>query len=218
MNIDLDYSWSTHKPLLQSLLKIFNYDLIVELGLGVHSTPMFIESQAKQLIFIENDKDWLEHMKTEQSFDDRCQLIFHDLGPGIQLGTKKRELTEEQKLSIINYYKDFSNNIVNQKNKLLFVDNFACARTLAIQTLYSSFDTIVYHDCQPKGIKWYEYQFDETLYSNYDNFILVCDSAWTGCFIKKGLTNKELLTTAIAPFIEEFSNKNKINNGSMYLK
>lgn len=218
MQIDNDYSWSTHAPLLNALLQIFNPNLITELGLGIHSTPLFLQSSAHKLIFVENDQSWFDHMTAEFSFDDRCETILHDLGAEIQLGTKLRELTDVQKKSIVDFYQQLSKKIKDTDRRFLFVDNFACARNLAINTLYDHFDVIVYHDCQPKGIKWYEYNFSKDLYDRYDQYILVCNSAWTGCFVKKNLFDKDLLKKTLQPFIEDFCKKNNVNVESMYLQ
>lgn len=218
MKIDNDYSWSTHSPLINSLIKITNPELILELGLGIHSTPVFLQSNAKKLIFIENDKNWFDHMSKEFNFDDRCYLEFHNLGEEIVLGTKLKELSENQKKTIIAYYNELSKKVGNYKTKFLFVDNFACARNLAINTLCHSFDIIVYHDCQPKGIKWYEYQFEKSIYDQYNNYILKCNSAWTGCFVKKTVEVQEQLRDVIKTEIKEYCQKNNLDPTSMFLE
>ena len=43
MELDRSYAWSTHRPLLQSLVSTLKPKYILELGMGVHSTPIFIE-------------------------------------------------------------------------------------------------------------------------------------------------------------------------------
>ncbi len=217
MNIDNDYAWSTHAPLLKALIKIVSPDTIVELGLGMHSTPIFLKSEAKKIFFIENDKEWLEHSKKDFVFDHRCEVHYHDLGENILLGTKRRELTQDQQKSIQEYYQQLQEKIKGSGLKLLFVDNFACARAIAINTLTHSFDIVVYHDCQPKGVKWYEYYFEKPIYERFNNYVLKTPTAWTGCFINKNLNIEELLFNDIKSFNNEYCIEHGLEKTSLEL-
>jgi hypothetical protein len=219
MKIANEYAWSTHAPMNNVLIKLFNPRLIVEMGTGLHSTPLFLESSAEKLFFIENDLQWIDHVKSNFSFDDRCDIIYQSLGDGIVNSTKNKKLSQEKRLEISNYYKNFATTIdnIDMSLKFLFVDHFTCARTSAINNLFESFDVIVYHDCEPAGVTWYEYTFSELLYQNYDNFILTSPAAWTGCFVKKSLNIESTLKTNIIPFIEEYCKKHNIDSNTMKL-
>jgi len=220
MKIANEYAWSTHSPMNKALIELFKPKLIVEMGTGLHSTPLFLESTAEKLFFIENDMQWIEHIKSNFNFDDRCEIIYQHLGEGIINSTKNRELSSAQRTDIANYYKTFATKInsIDTQLKFLFVDHFASARTSAINNMFDSFDVIVYHDCEPKGIKWYEYRFLESVYQQYDNFILTCPAAWTGCFIKKSLNAETNLRNIIKPHINEYCKSIEIDPTSMILK
>jgi hypothetical protein len=84
--------------------------------------------------------------------------------------------------------------------------------------MFDSFDIIVYHDCEPAGVVWYEYTFSELLYQKYDNFILTCPTAWTGCFIKKSLNAEHNLRNTIASHINKYCENIGIDQGLMILR
>jgi len=220
MNITNNYEWSTHAPLNGALIETFNPKFIVELGTGLYSTPIFLNSSAEKMMFIDNDTEWLEEVKKINHFDDRCKVLHHDLGENIVLGTKLREISQEKKDEIFNYYKALASTIKeeNISPKMLFVDHYTCARSLSINAMFSAFDIIVYHDCQPKGIRWYEYYFHQDLYSNYDSYFLISPTSWTGCFIKKTLPCEKNLDDVIVKYIDDYCNKNDLKKEQMYLK
>lgn len=218
--MDKDYSWSTHQSMLQTILYTFKPELLVELGVGKYSTSVLLDYNFKELICIECDSDWLQFIKNSVSPKENVTFIHHDLGKEITLGTFLYQLTEEQKENIIHYYEDFSKKI-SEKNlqpKFLFVDNHTCCRTLAINTLYKDFDIIAYHDCEPLGIKWYEYYFKEDLEKEYDHYILKSPSSWTGCFFHKKLniTESVFINNSI-PYIEEYCKKVGLDNDRIIL-
>ena len=214
-----DYEWSTHGPLLKTIIEVLNPKLIVELGTGLYSSPIFLSSSAEKLFFIDNDQEWLNHVKENNNFDSRCVSIFHDLGEDIKIYTFLRELPQEEKNKIINYYTDLSATIEKESStpKMLFVDHFTCARTLAINTLFDKFDIIGFHDCQPDGIKFYEYYFNENLHKNYNLFFLTSLTSWTGCFIKKSFNIESTLKTNIIPFVKDYCKENNLDSGTMNL-
>lgn len=220
MNIVNNYEWSTHVPLNKILVEEIKPELIVELGTGLYSTPIFLQSQAKKLFFIDNDTEWLNEIKNKNKFDERCSVIHHDLGNEIHLTTFLKELSEEKKNEIFNYYKKLEDEIkkIELFPKMLFVDHYTCARALSINALYSSFDIIVYHDCQPKGIRWYEYYFEKNLHLNYDSYFLTSPTSWTGCFIKKSLQIKSNLCLSIDKHIIEYCNDNDLVKSQMVLE
>jgi len=43
MKIVEDYGWSTHRPLIQAILDAFSPQFVLELGMGVYSTPIFMD-------------------------------------------------------------------------------------------------------------------------------------------------------------------------------
>lgn len=220
MKIDNSYGWSTNKPLIASLLEITSPKFIVELGIGMHSTPLFINSGCEDIIFIDSDKGWLDYIRLNNVFGPRHQTLFHDLGPTKLKGVFLKHLTTDQRLGIVSYYEDLSEIVADNSGfpKMLFVDNVTCCRTLAINTLYKEFDIIIYHDCEPKGILWYEYYFNKELIHNFDNYILKTPKTWTGCFINPKLNIEEELQANIKHHVLTYSKEVNIDSNKIYLE
>ncbi len=220
IELDKDYSWSTHQPLLQTILEIFKPELIMELGVGKYSTPVFTKYNFKELICVECDNNWLQSVKDTIVLKENINFIYHDLGKDITLGTFPHQLTEKQRFDITQYYQELSKEIFKKSTqpKFLFVDNHTCCRTIAINTLYKNFDIIAYHDCEPAGIKWYEYYFEKDLEKDYDHYVLKSPISWTGCFINKGLnaTESKLKHVSISN-INEYCKKVGLTNDRMIL-
>ena len=186
-NMENDWQWSSHTPVLKTLTKIFNFDFILELGTGKNSTPILGETKA-ELLCIDNDLNWLNYTKSLlPNRTEKTQFIHHDLGEGIVIGTKVHELVESKKHEIKNYYNNLASKIPTSGLKMCFVDQFTCARTFSINALLDKFDVLAYHDCEPAGVPWYEYYFDKEKTKEYDIYMFKTSIVWTGFFIKKGL-------------------------------
>jgi hypothetical protein len=217
MKIDNFYEWSTHRPLLQALVFAFNPKFILELGMGLFSSPIFIDYNPEELVFIENDEEWIKHMK--EKFGSSYNIILHKLDDSVLLGTHPYQLTSNQRDAISGYYKDLSK-LLQSKDmhpRFLFVDNFTCCRNFAINILYSVFDIVAYHDCQPAGIPWYEYSFEENLRKEFNHYTLKTPTSWTGVFIRRSL-DQSRLGEIIIPYINQYCNENKLNDRQIYLE
>lgn len=217
-NIDCEnYAWSTHQPLLHTVLEFFEPKFIVELGIGLYSTPIFSNYKSAQLVSIENDKEWIEYISKKLNLE--YKIIFHDIGPDLDKTSFVKDMTQDQKRKIKDYYINFKNQYMYTylSPKLLFVDNYTCCRTIAINTLYSSFDIIIYHDAE--GVEWYEYYFDKDIKNKYNNYILKTDRSTTGCFIKKTFKYEEIdLQKNIWPHILKYCKDNNANLAATYLQ
>jgi len=214
MKIENNYEWSTHQPLLRAALDVLKPKFILELGMGIFSTPIFINSNPEKMICIENDELWLNYiMKMDYKFVDDFTTLFHKLDDDIKIDTHPYQLNENQKNKIINYYEDLLINNIKQTPKLLFVDNFTCCRNFAINSLYKHFEVIIYHDCQAEGILCYEYNFVDNLKNNFVHYLLKTPSSWTGIFMKYDLE----LNNVICPYITQYCNDNTIENSQIYL-
>ena len=121
------------------------------------------------------------------------------------MATKTWEVSKEKLESFDFYYKQLGKEVyqMKEKNKMLFVDNHNCCRTSAINNAGPFFDIIAYHDCEPNGIPWYGYYFNDTIKNNYKKYYLKTSKSWTGVFIKNGLEHN--LFQTILPFIEEYN-------------
>lgn len=198
MFIEKDYAVSTHQPLIRLLAETYKPDFIMELGIGIYSTPVILEYPGKKL-FVESSSEWILYMK---HITKEEEVILHDvenkyMGCAVPDDLKK-ELTE--------YYQKLSERVPKTGIRMLFVDNYSCCRTIAINTLQDYFDLIVYHDCEPEGAKVNGYKFN---LKNHKNFILQTPKTWAGCFIHKNL-NSENLQEKIIPFLNKYLTENEI--------
>lgn len=184
MDIQTTWWWSSHTPVLQAAVEVFRPEFILELGCGQYSTPVF-DSAGVKVWSIDNDQEWLQRTKESLSADTKVEFLFHDLGPEVQIGTKPFELTDAKRNELIGYYTDLSNRIPTASRKLAFVDQFTAARTFSINAILGVMDVVIYHDCEPAGIPWYEYYFDEGKCEAYDLYTFKTPVVWTGIFIRK---------------------------------
>lgn len=201
-------------------MSIFKPEFVLELGIGVFSTPIFTSYSPKKLICIENDVLWLDHIKTQCNFRSTDLVILHDLGNGYTSETSLKQITNEKRDSIIKYYKMLSDQIKEKSNypKLLFVDNFACCRLLAINNLYDSFDILIYHDCEAAGSAFYGFNYiSDEIKKEYNYYILKTSRTWTGCFIKQDII-QDNLTVNIDFFIKQYCTANQLNKKQFYLE
>ena len=222
MNIKKEWEWATHRPLIQLMLQEYQPELVVELGVGINSTPLFLDYPYKELLCIDNNKEWVELMQDQYAFEGTASILFHDLGDDtIYMGTKVHEISDEQKVKNFEYYVALREQIKERVlyPKLLFVDNYTSLRALAINTLGHLFDIIIYHDCQYVGISWYNYKFQEYLQKDFNFLLLTSSSSWSGCFIRKTLDyDIEVLRDHIQPFVAEFCKENNIETSMRLLE
>jgi hypothetical protein len=189
--------WTSHQPLIQSVMDFYKPKFILELGMGNFSTPFFINKGATYL-GIENDEKWIEHLK--ENLGD-MNTIFHNLGPNIKLGTHLYEISDEMKSSITEFYRNLI--FPEDKPNLLFVDQYTCCRTLSLNALGNKFDIIMYHDCQPAGITWYNYNLINL--QGFQIFTLKSDISWTRLMVKE---YSEDFINVIQPYIEQYKKNN----------
>ena len=189
------YEWATHQPLIRAVLDLYKPKFILELGIGIYSTPLFKNHNA---MFIENDKDWIELMSKELEIE----IIHHDLG-GIHDYDLVNQISREQQKEIEKYYKKIS--IPKLKPNLLFVDQVPSCRLISINALRDKFDIIIYHDDDEQGRRLNYYDLINREGFNY--YSLHTDLTGVGCMIRQKLDNGKLIETAenyIELFIEEW--------------
>jgi hypothetical protein len=181
-----DCEWSTHLPLLETLLGEYNFSRIVEIGMGIHSTPLILQSKAEQLIFIENDHQWISKLRSSLTFDSRSR-VFHQSHEGLNQYSDPADVADSVRDLLRTEYVAIAAGAEYpfKSPTLLFVDNYRPFRAIAIEALYPLFDIIVYHDCQPAGIPYYNYFFSTALYKQALQYFLTTPTSWTGIFIKR---------------------------------
>jgi hypothetical protein len=192
-----DWEWASHQPMIRTIMELLNPQFILELGIGLYSTGLLNEKQARY----QGEEQNLEWYNKFHQYN----IQYYDMGEGICIGSFARDLSEDQRQEIRAHYEALP--VPDIHPNLLFVDNYTCTRAIAIKALYDKFDCIIYHDCQPEGIPWYEYYFDEGLNQKFEHYYLRSSNAWTGCFIKNGLLTEERMHESckvhIGTFIKE---------------
>lgn len=117
--------WSSHRLILDPLLKQLRPKRIIELGAGVFSTHKLAE-KCENLISIENEQVWMDTMKKELSDLDNVTLVYRQ---GPRLG---------------DYIRDYC------PADLLFVD-FSGDRTAAVmEGMTWGIPYVVMHDFTPE--------------------------------------------------------------------
>lgn len=220
METQYDWRWSTHQPLHKLLLEEFRPQFIMELGAGMYSTPLFIDHNPQKFICIENDKKWLDMIVNKLNPRKEYDMIFDDLGPDIDLGTFRKNISKDKLNEIIDYYVKVCEDVITYSiyPKLLFVDNFTCCRSAAVNNLSKGFDIITYHDCQPAGISWYEYYFESYLKNEFSHYYMKTPNSWTGAFVSLGLDyNESELISRSVDFADKYRVENGLPKGSVYL-
>lgn len=198
MNIESDdlYAYSTHQPLIQAVLNLYKPQFVLELGAGLHSTPLF---KGTNYLGIENDRQWIDVIKKEFGVD----ITFHDLGD-IGISTYLHQMTEAQKEFIRNYY--LSLDLPDIKPNLLFIDSYPSCRAIAMNTLRDKFDLMIFHDAEPGTFQVDGY--DTVNMEGFNTYYLKTSANWTGLMVKedKGF---ELLKAVISPIIAQYLTKHQ---------
>jgi hypothetical protein len=173
--MDNESQWASHKPLTKSIMEFYKPKFVLELGVGNFSTPELLKEN--DYLGIENDIKWIDTIKNKYK---NINILHHDLGNDVQISTKYQSLSQNQINEFVKFYNDI--HIPNVESKLLFVDQFTCVRTLSLNALGNKFDIIIYHDSEPSGIKWYNY--DLINLKDFKKYHLKTDIVWTTLLIK----------------------------------
>lgn len=212
------FKWSSHNPVIFTALDILDPEFILELGMGNFSSPLFLKSNAKTMIHIENNENWINIVKSNHMFDGRSEIIFHNLNAEISNSTKISKVPLHVIEEAKQFYHILKNKIQNNfKTKLLFVDQFACLRTLSINTLADDFDWIIYHDAEAPE----EYNYGEIkkeLNDTHYHFILETYTSWTGFFIKKTKCDEKVMRNTLLKNVETFAKPFNVDLSTFKIK
>lgn len=197
MQVDNSYEWSTHKAILMLVMEEYQPQFVLELGCGFHSTPILCK--APHYIGIDNDKEWLEELQKQMP---DSSFKFHDLN-GVGKHEQFKDLKDTIKFNLFNYYDELRDHLEDKPQpRFLFVDQFTCARNISINLLSDHFDFIGFHDCQPEGMKVYQYDFGRVK-EKFNLFILTSPTSWTGLLISKKIGVKGI-EEKIKPYVESY--------------
>ena len=149
------YKWSTHQPVISTMMEILKPELIIELGTGRYSSPGLISStSALKTIHIDNDAEWIRLIQEENShlITEKNEFRVHDvLSLGItSLKTLPSMLTLEQKTFIDQYHNNLAEEIkkMNFKSSMIFTDGFAACRKSSVDLLTGVSDSLIFHDAE----------------------------------------------------------------------
>jgi hypothetical protein len=191
-----DWEVKTHIPAIRAAMGAYAPKFTLELGIGIHSTPVILEYKTKY-IGIENSMEWVDIMRDKVT----ARFIYHQM-TGVDIGTSFHELLQEQKDEISDYYKRLE--LPSDRPNLLFVDSWTCNRSLSINALKDRFDIIIYHDSE--GIK--EYSYDIIDFKGFNIYTLLSTKTWTGIMIRKKVDKGfELLSKVTSYLITSFTDK-----------
>jgi len=194
---------ASHQPLIRATMEVYSPRFVLELGIGLYSTPLFCEYKTS-LTGIDNSMEWVSYMKERYSHE----ILFHSLGDK-NINTRLSSLTLAQRHDIYNYYNTMI--LPTARPNLLFVDQWASCRTLSINALSDKFDLVMYHDSEPAGVDFMEY--DLISVKGFHRYTLKTSTAWTTLLVRedKGF---ELLNEKILPHIEGY----KALNNETYME
>ena len=182
------YEYSTHIPMLRAVMRDYKPLFVLELGIGLYSTPILCKSS---YLGIENNFDWILEII---GLYPEATVMHHRTDIGVS--TLLKDLNEEQKSKISEYYKSLI--IPGIHPNFLFVDNYASFRTIAINELRDKFDLIAYHDCQPDGVRAYAY--DNLNKEGFNSYYLKSPTSWT-CLMVRPDIDKGMIDLPIDDYL-----------------
>lgn len=206
MRVVPNWHIESYRPLLLTVLQAYNPRYVLELGIGLFSTPIL---KGYNYRGIENDPQWIFKIK---NLYKGINITYHDL-EGISHVTQKISVSQKRLDGIMEYYRDLR--IPDIHPNLLFVDNYSCCRSLAINALKDRFDLVIYHDCEPGS--------DEINYPdiNTDGFkvlYLATTHNWTGLMYKEDKDIGELVNKHIIDFKNDYKKHVGIQMSIKYSK
>lgn len=208
---DFHYKWSTHQPVVKAMVALVSPELVLELGVGRYSTPMFTKFNVKKIIHIDSDAGWLELVQKENAstITSKSEFRYHDLSTlGINsIKTLPKDLTAIQQHQIDEYYTALASEIkaMPYKSSLIFTDGFASCRQSTVNCLTRVTDVMIFHDAEHPLVYGYDC-LDPKIYETHNEYLLKTATSWTGFLIKKGIINFDTLSFLIDQQVNEYIN------------
>lgn len=206
-----DGGWGSHKPLLKALIDIFNPYYVMELGIGLYSTPILYNNCIKY-VGVEQNLEWINKILSIPEFQN-LEILHHNID--IKIDQKYNDIKVSNKIELIQFYQMLKNSLIEfglPKNEysMLFVDNYTGCRNIAINVMFDAFDIICYHDSE--AVEWYGYDFNEELKNNYSHYTLMTNCIGTSVFIRKSLKNLSCqLGHVIEAYIVQYAKQNNMD-------
>ena len=203
------FKWGSHQPVVNAMVELISPKLIVELGVGRYSTPIFLKFKAEKILHIDNDSGWLELVKKENAdnITDKSEFRHHDLSKVNinKLNILPSELDQDQKNFIDRYYKDLYKEIetMNYKSSIIFTDGFASCRKSSVDILTEITDALIFHDAEEPKTYGYD-SLNQEIHKTHDEYLLKTSTSWTGFFIRKGIIDFKNLNILLDKHINKF--------------
>jgi hypothetical protein len=167
--------YASHLPVLKYLFDEYDIKNVIELGMGNHSTPFFLEQDIESLVSVETDRDWIQICKEKHGVSNRQIIVYHHDVESLN------HITSDYDLGFV----DCKPNSIRG----------ACVNKL----IDSGVNIIVMHDFEPQFQDGYGYKkislsedYQLLVYQNQEPYRGWGDP-WTGVIIKKSLVDEDLL-------------------------
>ena len=157
-NQEYNAKYGTHLPILVTALSLLQITGVLELGGGVYSTQLFHES-TETVQTIENDRNWHEELKRKFDVSLKKAVILDATDFGRKEKLTWNDIESRAKNSLVLYHDTLK---AHSEINFLFVDHFVSLRSVALTSLISFMDVVVYHD-------------SESLSYGYGGFFLLAD-------------------------------------------
>ena len=196
-----EFTLGTHLPILRAVLDVFKPKGIMELGTGLKSTP-FLYSYNSTLLSVESDLGWLKNVEPLVIPRDGFELIYHDIGHGVDVKTKYKQIPTGVVDECIKFYQEL---MKNHNLDFLFVDHVSGLRVTTIIELFGEFSVVAYHDAQHKG-----YFYDKLLEITLDDYLHVMFESlgvYTGILVHKDYSESmEMFDSSLKNYGEKYCN------------
>lgn len=193
MELNSDWAWGSHLPILKYFTREYDIDIIMEHGSGIHSTPI-LASGCKQYYGFEENEDFYDQMIAEKVYTSNQVSLFR-LPENIDISTIQQNVDMDDYLQmdndILSLAKEFviENRIFKADGlKLLFVDGYTCSRNLWIKHFKEYFDIIIIHDTEPNSYNHYQYTFKDGEYvKEFKIYTVTSPTPYTSILIRKDI-------------------------------
>lgn len=141
------FLYTSHIPLILSVIRSFSHKNIIEFGSGMFSTKIFYDNFTNKFTTIESNEDWLISIK--DIFKDKIgfDMSYNDISKmGIDSKCSYDQLSSQQIDEISDFY-----NSQTKKCKVFdvaFIDQEKCSRFISLKCLLGKSKIILYHDSQ----------------------------------------------------------------------
>lgn len=190
MYIKIKWQEASHQPVIKAVMELYKPQFVLELGVGIYSTPLLCDTW---YLGVDNDREWIDYVQEKYY----VHLQYHDLGD-VDRSMVLSDLSLTQMEKIYEYY-FYSVDVPIVKTSLLFVDNYASCRAIAMSVFHKLFPLVIFHDCEPTNINCY----DKVDLSERNMMCLKTNYNWTGLLYNEDKGIKKTVEKYIKEFMKE---------------